>query len=43
MVYVYFTNFLPLKQMEKHTLTAAVNRVSSEGEDADNEDSKQVS
>ena len=43
MVYVYFTSFFPLKQTEKHTLTVAVRRVSTEDEHADNEVSMQVS
>ena len=43
MVYVYFTNILSLKQTEIHTLTVVVRGVSTEGEDADNEDSMQVS
>ena len=43
MLYVYFTNLFPLKQTEKHTLTVAARRVSTEDEHADNEDSMQVS
>ena len=43
MVYVYFTNILSLKQTEKHTLTVAVRRVSTEDEHADNEVSMKVS